>query len=244
MECVWIATHPSDIMSLDMLREIHTATKRAEHFCKLLKWEGLFSPISTTGLSIPIRNGLWFIDLKENESEDDFAAELLALGWMAKAINKWIDSHLVEGDEETQWAMAAFLVRAKCWGNLSGIISAADKEKAIAKPEDTRGITMAAGKFVYKQLVERYKKGEDTSNISPQDLVEEQDLWLVDEWTHVGFCIMTCLDNPKLIESYNKGNHKVMDALLGKTIKLANMTVDAELVKELLPMIIAAHFTK
>lgn len=110
--------------------------------------------------------------------------------------------------------------------------------------EDSRGITMAAGKFVYKQLVDRYKQGEDTSNISPLSLVEEQDLWLADEWTHVGFCILTCLDNTKLIDSYNKGNIKVMDALLGKTIKMANMTVDAELVRELLPLIIQAHFTK
>lgn len=114
----------------------------------------------------------------------------------------------------------------------------------MSEDTDTPGITMAAGKFVYKQIVERHKSGEDTSNINPIDLVNEQDLWLADEWTHVGFCILTCLDNPKLIDSYNKGNQKVMDALLGKTIKFANMTVDAELVKELLPLIIAAHFTK
>jgi Asp-tRNA(Asn)/Glu-tRNA(Gln) amidotransferase B subunit len=102
---------------------------------------------------------------------------------------------------------------------------------------------MAACKFVYKQIVERFKKGEDTSTINPIDLVEEQELWLADEWTHVGFCIITCLENPKLIETYNKGNHKVMDALLGKTIKAANMTVDAELIKELLPGIIMAYFS-
>jgi Asp-tRNA(Asn)/Glu-tRNA(Gln) amidotransferase B subunit len=105
-----------------------------------------------------------------------------------------------------------------------------------------RGITMAAGKLVYKQLVERFKKGEDTSSIDPIDIVNEQDLWLADEWTHVGFIILTCLDNPKLIAAYNKGNLKVMDSLLGKTIKMSNMTVDAELIKELLPLIIGVHF--
>lgn len=114
----------------------------------------------------------------------------------------------------------------------------------MEEDEDGRGITMAAAKFIYKQIVERYKKGEDTSTINPADLVEEQQLWLADEWTHVGFCIMTCLENQKLIDTYNKGNHKVMDALLGKTIKMANMTVDAELIKELLPGIIAAYFSK
>lgn len=113
----------------------------------------------------------------------------------------------------------------------------------MSEEVEERGITMAAAKFIYKQIVERHKKGEDTSTISPTDLVEEQQLWLADEWTHVGFCILTCLENPKLIESYNKGNHKVMDALLGKTIKAANMTVDAELVKELLPGIIEAYFS-
>lgn len=103
---------------------------------------------------------------------------------------------------------------------------------------------MGACKVIYKQLVDRYKNGEDTSAIDPIDLANDQDLWLIDEWSHVGYCIVTCLDNPKLIETYNKGGHKVLDTLIGKTIKLANMTVDAELIKELMPMIIAAHFTK
>jgi Asp-tRNA(Asn)/Glu-tRNA(Gln) amidotransferase B subunit len=52
------------------------------------------------------------------------------------------------------------------------------------------------------------------------------------------------LENKKLVDSYVKGNHKVLDAWLGKTIKIANMTADPELIKELLPIIIEAHFTK
>lgn len=107
---------------------------------------------------------------------------------------------------------------------------------------ETKGITNAAAKAIYKELVERGKVGEDTSQLEILALVEEQELWLSDEWTHVGHCIVVCLENKKLIDQYNKGNKKVMDALIGKTIKAANMTVDAELVKELMPLIIEAYF--
>ena len=100
------------------------------------------------------------------------------------------------------------------------------------KPID--GITMAAAKFVYNKI-----KGTDKS---PLDVVIEYDLWLVDEWTHVGFCCLTCIDNQKLVDTYKKGNNKVFDSLVGKTIKMANMTVDPELVRELLPLIIQVHF--
>jgi Asp-tRNA(Asn)/Glu-tRNA(Gln) amidotransferase B subunit len=109
--------------------------------------------------------------------------------------------------------------------------------------DDTKCITNAAAKSIYKELVERYKAGEDTSSIQILDLVEEHDLWLCDEWTHVGHCIVVCLENKKLIDAYNKGNKKVMDALIGKTIKASNMTVDAELIKELMPLIIEVHFS-
>lgn len=109
-------------------------------------------------------------------------------------------------------------------------------------PDDTKSITMAAAKSIYKELVTRFKAGEDTSMLEPKDLAEEHDLWLCDEWTHVGHCIIVCLNNKKLIDTYNKGNKKILDTLIGKTIKEANMTVDAELVKELMPLIIDAHF--
>lgn len=117
-------------------------------------------------------------------------------------------------------------------------------ENVLTATEDAKGITNGAAKSIYKELVDRGKAGEDTSSIEILDLVEEHDLWLSDEWTHVGNCIVVCLDNKKLIDSYNKGNIKVMDALIGKTIKAANSTVDAELIKELMPLIIAAHFSQ
>lgn len=104
------------------------------------------------------------------------------------------------------------------------------------------GITMAAAKFVYKHLVELHKKGEDTSSISPTDIVNEYELWMVDEWSHLGYCIVTCLESSKLVETYLKGNKKVLDSLIGKTIKLANMTVDAEYIKELMPLVIEKYF--
>lgn len=100
--------------------------------------------------------------------------------------------------------------------------------------EENKGISMAAAKFVYKQMI-----GSDKN---PLDVVNEFDLWMVDEWTHVGFCILTCLESQKLVETYKKGNLKVFDSLIGKTIKMSNMTVDPELIRELMPGIIERHF--
>lgn len=102
---------------------------------------------------------------------------------------------------------------------------------------DGRGISGSAAKFVYKQMVDRHNLG-----INPEDIVNEYDLWLVDEWTHVGCCIVVCLENLKLVEGYKKGNQKLADALVGRTMKFANMTVDAELIRELMPLIINAYW--
>ncbi len=106
----------------------------------------------------------------------------------------------------------------------------------------SRGITMTAAKFIYRLIVEKNKQGEDTSNIQIIDLIEEHGLWLADEWTHLGCCIVVCLENQKLVENYKKGNQKVFEALVGKTIKYANMTVEPELIRELLPLVIDVHF--
>lgn len=97
-----------------------------------------------------------------------------------------------------------------------------------------KNITNAAAKFVYKQMI-------GNPELKPLDIVIEHDLWLVDEWTHVGLCIVVCLENIKLVNSYAK-NPKILEALLGKIIKLSNMTVDPELIKELLPLIIKSYF--
>jgi Asp-tRNA(Asn)/Glu-tRNA(Gln) amidotransferase B subunit len=102
------------------------------------------------------------------------------------------------------------------------------------KMSEPKGITMAAAKFIYKQIIRTDK--------NPLDVVDEFDLWMADEWTHVGFCILACLDSQKLVETYKKGNTKVFDSIVGKTIKMSNMTVEPELIRELLPLIIAVHF--
>ena len=107
---------------------------------------------------------------------------------------------------------------------------------------DGKGITAAAGKFIYRKYVEHYNKYGTHLTKTPDEIAEEYDLWLVDEWTHLGFCILVCLENQKLVDNYKKGNVKVFDALVGKVIKMANMTVDPELVRELLPLIISVHF--
>lgn len=95
-------------------------------------------------------------------------------------------------------------------------------------------ISSSAAKFIYKQML-------NNPEADPEAIAEENDLWLADEWTHVGHCIVTCLENPKLVEGFKK-NPKMLDALIGKTMKAANMTVDAELIRELMPLIINAHF--
>jgi Asp-tRNA(Asn)/Glu-tRNA(Gln) amidotransferase B subunit len=107
---------------------------------------------------------------------------------------------------------------------------------------DGKGITAAAAKFIYRAYAEHFKTFGTVLEKTPEEIADECDLWLADEWTHVGFCILVCLENQKLVDTYKKGNTKVFDALVGKTIKMANMTVDPELVRELLPVIIAAHF--
>ena len=98
---------------------------------------------------------------------------------------------------------------------------------------EERGISKSAAKFVYHKLVESGDK-----ETKPIDIVEENDLWLSDEWTHVGYCLVVCLENMKLVEGFKKGNTKLLEALIGKTIKYANMTVDAELIRDLMPMLI------
>lgn len=99
--------------------------------------------------------------------------------------------------------------------------------------EAPKGISGSAAKFVYKVLVERA-----STNLRPEDIVNEYDLWLCDEWAHVGCCIVVCLENMKLVEGYKKGNKKLSDALVGRTMKFANMTLNAELLQELMPLII------
>jgi Asp-tRNA(Asn)/Glu-tRNA(Gln) amidotransferase B subunit len=100
------------------------------------------------------------------------------------------------------------------------------------------GISPAAAKLIYKQMVEGNERGEE---LQPTQLAEAQGLWIADEWTHVGMCILVCLDNKKLANNYKSGQLKVLDTLVGKTIKFANMTVDGELIKELMPLIINAY---
>ena len=101
---------------------------------------------------------------------------------------------------------------------------------------ESQSITMAAAKFISQDMMNK-------PEADPVDIANKHDLWLVDEWTHVGMCVLVCLENEKLVNSFAK-NPKVLDALLGKVIKFANKTVDPELIKELLPLVIKAHFSK
>lgn len=103
----------------DFINTIKLAVKRAQFFSQNIQWGGSFSPIGREGLSIPVRNGMWFIDLKENITQEDYSCELFAIWWMARSINKWIDGNFVDNNEEAKWALAAFLSRALRWGDWS-----------------------------------------------------------------------------------------------------------------------------
>lgn len=96
-----------------LITDMKMALRRARFFSKDFAVGGPFSPIGKENLSIPIRNGLWFIDLNLPTTEEDFQCEILCLHWMAKKINEWIDNHLMENDEEGKWALAAFVSRAE-----------------------------------------------------------------------------------------------------------------------------------
>ena len=111
-----------------------------------------------------------------------------------------------------------------------------------APAEKLPGITMAAAKSISKICAEHFNKTGTLLDKTPIELAEEHDLWMADCWTHLGYTIVTCLESPKLVEAYLKGNAKVLDSLLGKTIKSANMTVDPEYIKELIPLVIDKWF--
>lgn len=106
----------------------------------------------------------------------------------------------------------------------------------------TRCITKTACKFILKIAVEYFEKNGTQIQKSPMEIADEYDLWMVDEWTMLGHIIIVCLDNSKLIESFVKGNAKVLDSLLGKIMKASNYTVDPEYVKEILPLAIEKWF--
>lgn len=95
---------------------------------------------------------------------------------------------------------------------------------------------------MYRKLVELFDKETQTPTTKTvAEIIEENDLWIVDDWTHVGLCILICLENKKLVNNYKAGQTKVLDTLVGKTIKFANMTVDGEYIKELMPLIIQSY---
>lgn len=108
------------------LREIHTANKRAHHFVGKanLKVEGKFEPIGKTGLSIPVRNWLWLLNIDashctpEEHAETDLAFTVLCARW----INKYIDGHLIESDVEACVALQAYLANTD-WDHLDPLMS-------------------------------------------------------------------------------------------------------------------------
>lgn len=103
-------------------------------------------------------------------------------------------------------------------------------------------ITQGAAKFIWKTYVNFHKENGSILNKTPTEIVIENNLWLVDEWSHFGYCIVSCLENPKMIESYKKGKHQVIDSLIGKAVKSSSLTTDPIFLKELMPIVIERYF--
>lgn len=104
------------------------------------------------------------------------------------------------------------------------------------------GITPSAAKFIMKFYLDEFNKTGIVSAISPIQLVEQYDLYIADGWTILGYCIVTCLNNSKLLDQYLGGKIKMLDTLVGMTVKLSNMTADAATIKDLLPVVIERYF--
>lgn len=105
----------------------------------------------------------------------------------------------------------------------------------------SNGISPAASKIVYKHLVSLYNKEGKISDKTVLEVIEELYLWSWDDWTHVGACILVCLENKKLVNNYKAGQDKILDTLVGKTMKLAAGRADGEYIKELMPLIIQSY---
>ena len=104
------------------------------------------------------------------------------------------------------------------------------------------GITPGAAKHLMKFYIEELRTTGTASALSPTELVDSQHLWMADGWTHLGCCLVVCLNNSKMVEQYVGGKVKILDNLIGMTVKFSNMTVDASIVKEMMPIVIETYF--
>lgn len=102
----------------EVFDEIKKAVKRASYFSQKLKWTGTFSPAGKNGISIIVRNYTWLMQLSDDRksvnqfwavSEEGAEQDLINFYYMAKGINKYIDGHMIEGNEEDIWGLASFL---------------------------------------------------------------------------------------------------------------------------------------
>lgn len=99
----------------ELLGEIKRALKRADHFTQNYLVNHTLLSLDNKGLSVPIRNGFWLIDLKKENSQEEFKTDILIIWWMSKAINSWIDNHHIENDELSKAALAVFKSRVNQW---------------------------------------------------------------------------------------------------------------------------------
>lgn len=109
------------------LKELHTARMRARHFVKKAGMEvscDRHHPTTREGLAILIRNFAWFMDLGDEQPiSERYECDLLALMLVAPGINRYIDTHLIEGDLDACAALASFLSYVEEWGDFSLLLA-------------------------------------------------------------------------------------------------------------------------
>lgn len=116
-------------MSHADLQQLHSTLKRAQHFVRKAGLDqvsaGRFTPVCSTGLSIPVRNILWLIDEGDRQlasGEIDFRErfddDLALMCLLSRMVARYIDGHPMEGNVEDSWALLAFLV---CYDAVIGV---------------------------------------------------------------------------------------------------------------------------
>jgi len=107
----------------ESLKEVHRARMRARHFVTKAGMKvgaERHHPVACTGLAVLIRNFAWFMDLGDEQPlEERYKCDLTTLMFVAPLVNRYIDTHLIEGDLDACAALASFLSYVEDWGDFS-----------------------------------------------------------------------------------------------------------------------------
>jgi Asp-tRNA(Asn)/Glu-tRNA(Gln) amidotransferase B subunit len=100
--------------------------------------------------------------------------------------------------------------------------------------KQTSGITIQCAKYVLHIMC---KTGED-----PLSIVEKNNLFVADAWTHIGHCFTACCDNMDLVDKVKLGDKKSIDPLVRIIAKMNDLTIDIPLIRYMIPIIIKSFF--